>query len=176
MTYDAVFDSEDDETEETSRVEVERDVIDASDEDERRARGQGAPAAEFRLTCPDKTGLGADICRVAFEFGLVVTRGDFSTDGVWALVLLTVRAGKVRAGDVRVVGERKRSATKAARTERGAGGGSNESASGASSDERGELGVREGGGGGERGERTRIGEGERAGTTRRGGRGGGAQV
>lgn len=104
VTYDAVFDSEDDETEETSRVEVERDVVDASDEDERRARGQGAPAAEFRLTCPDKTGLGADICRVAFEFGLVVTRGDFSTDGVWALVLLTVRAGKVRAGDVRVVG------------------------------------------------------------------------
>ena len=40
MTYDAVFDSEDDETEETSRVEVERDVVDASDEDERRARGR----------------------------------------------------------------------------------------------------------------------------------------
>ena len=70
----------------------------------RGARRSRAPAAEFRLTCPDKTGLGADICRVAFEFGLVVTRGDFSTDGVWALVLLTVRAGKVRAGDVRVVG------------------------------------------------------------------------
>ena len=40
VTYDAVFDSEDDETEETSRVEVERDVVDASDEDER------LPAAE----------------------------------------------------------------------------------------------------------------------------------
>ena len=50
------------------------------------------------MTCPDKTGLGADICRVVFEFGLVVTRGDFTTDGVWALVLLTVRAGALDRG------------------------------------------------------------------------------
>jgi len=56
------------------------------------------PCAEFRVTCPDKTGLGADICRVVFEFGLVVTRGDFTTDGVWALVLLTVRAGALDRG------------------------------------------------------------------------------
>ena len=55
------------------------------------------PAAEFRLTCPDKTGLGADICRTVFEFGLVVTRGDFTTDGVWALVLLTLRAGNPKS-------------------------------------------------------------------------------
>lgn len=59
----------------------------------------GTPTAEFRLTCPDKTGLGADICRVVFEFGLVVTRGDFTTDGVWALVLLTVRAGHAGSGE-----------------------------------------------------------------------------
>ena len=57
-----------------------------------------APCAEFRVTCPDKTGLGADICRVVFEFGLVVTRGDFTTDGVWALVLLTARAGALDRG------------------------------------------------------------------------------
>ena len=56
------------------------------------------PCAEFRVTCPDKTGLGADICRVVFEFGLVVTRGDFTTDGVWALVLLTARAGALDRG------------------------------------------------------------------------------
>ena len=56
------------------------------------------PCAEFRVTCPDKTGLGADICRVVFEFGLVATRGDFTTDGVWALVLLTVRAGALDRG------------------------------------------------------------------------------
>lgn len=67
--------------------------------------GTGAPAAEFRLTCPDKTGLGADICRTVFEFGLVVTRGDFTTDGVWALVLLTLRAGNPRDYRVREITE-----------------------------------------------------------------------
>ena len=107
VSYDAVFDSDDDDDDgdgdggDADERATDVDTVDGSDDDARRARGAGAPAAEFRLTCPDKTGLGADICRVAFEFGLVVTRGDFTTDGVWALVLLTVRAGKVRAGDVR---------------------------------------------------------------------------
>jgi len=109
VSYDAVFDSDDDDDDgddgdDADERSTDVDARDGSDDDARRARGAGAPAAEFRLTCPDKTGLGADICRVAFEFGLVVTRGDFTTDGVWALVLLTVRAGKVRAGDVRGVG------------------------------------------------------------------------
>jgi len=107
VTFDAVFDSDDDDDDDDA---TDVDTVDGSDDDARRARGMGAPAAEFRLTCPDKTGLGADICRVAFEFGLVVTRGDFTTDGVWALVLLTVRAGKVRAGDVRGVERGRRGA------------------------------------------------------------------
>jgi len=74
---------------------------------------ESVPTAEFRLTCPDKTGLGADICRVVFEFGLVVTRGDFTTDGVWALVLLTARAGRAEvvrdfAGESECDGENER--------------------------------------------------------------------
>jgi len=79
-------------------------VVDGDADDEKyvsyeELTSEDVPTAEFRLTCPDKTGLGADICRVVFEFGLVVTRGDFTTDGVWALVLLTVRAGHAEVSD-----------------------------------------------------------------------------
>mmetsp|Transcript_4209 Transcript_4209/g.13813 ORF Transcript_4209/g.13813 Transcript_4209/m.13813 type:complete len:672 (-) Transcript_4209:103-2118(-) len=45
-----------------------------------------------RVTCPDKTGLGADLARTIFDFGLVVVKGDFATDGQWAFVLLTIYA------------------------------------------------------------------------------------
>ncbi|ACO67583.1 predicted protein, partial [Micromonas commoda] len=44
-----------------------------------------------RVTCPDKTGLGSDITRTIFDFGFVVLKGDFATDGKWAFVLVTVR-------------------------------------------------------------------------------------
>ena len=43
-----------------------------------------------RVTCPDKTGLGADLARGIFDFGLVIVKGDFATDGSWAFVLLTI--------------------------------------------------------------------------------------
>ncbi|KAI6669201.1 hypothetical protein NL676_004086 [Syzygium grande] len=33
------------------------------------------------VSCPDKTGLGCDLCRVILLFGLSITRGDMSTDG-----------------------------------------------------------------------------------------------
>ena len=45
--------------------------------------------AQVRVTCPDKTGL--DQTRTIFDFGLVVLKGDFATDGKWAFVLCTVK-------------------------------------------------------------------------------------
>ncbi|CAH9073069.1 unnamed protein product [Cuscuta europaea] len=42
------------------------------------------------VNCPDKTGLGCDICRTLLEFGLYVRKGDFSTDGIWCYVVLWV--------------------------------------------------------------------------------------
>ena len=47
--------------------------------------------AQVRVTCPDKTGLAADIARTLFDFGLVTVKGDFATDGKWAFVLVTVK-------------------------------------------------------------------------------------
>ncbi|XP_047328601.1 ACT domain-containing protein ACR9-like [Impatiens glandulifera] len=38
--------------------------------------------------CPDKAGLGCDICRIILEFGLCITRGDFQTDGKWCYIVL----------------------------------------------------------------------------------------
>lgn len=42
------------------------------------------------VNCPDKAGLGCDLCRIVLEFGLYVTRGDFSTDGKWCYIVLWV--------------------------------------------------------------------------------------
>ncbi|PKA56383.1 hypothetical protein AXF42_Ash014886 [Apostasia shenzhenica] len=42
------------------------------------------------VNCPDKTGLGCDLCRITLEFGLCITRGDVSTDGQWCFVVLWV--------------------------------------------------------------------------------------
>ncbi|EYU36259.1 hypothetical protein ABFS82_14G250800 [Erythranthe guttata] len=42
------------------------------------------------VNCPDKTGLGCDICHTILEFGLYITRGDVSTDGIWCYVVLWV--------------------------------------------------------------------------------------
>ncbi|KAI4317436.1 hypothetical protein L6164_025303 [Bauhinia variegata] len=42
------------------------------------------------VNCPDKTGLGCDICRIILEFGLYVTKGDFATDGIWCYIVLWV--------------------------------------------------------------------------------------
>ncbi|XP_010253240.1 PREDICTED: ACT domain-containing protein ACR9-like isoform X2 [Nelumbo nucifera] len=42
------------------------------------------------VNCPDKAGLGCDLCRIILEFGLCITRGDVSTDGKWCYILLWV--------------------------------------------------------------------------------------
>ncbi|XP_051143480.1 ACT domain-containing protein ACR9 [Andrographis paniculata] len=42
------------------------------------------------VNCPDKTGLGCDICHSILEYGLYITRGDVSTDGKWCYVILWV--------------------------------------------------------------------------------------
>jgi UTP:GlnB (protein PII) uridylyltransferase len=40
---------------------------------------------------PDATGLGCDIARVMFDFGLNIVHGDFSTDGQWSFLMFRVR-------------------------------------------------------------------------------------
>lgn len=42
------------------------------------------------VNCPDKTGLGCDICRIILDFGLYISKGDFSTDGIWCYIVLWV--------------------------------------------------------------------------------------
>ncbi|CAK9188315.1 unnamed protein product [Ilex paraguariensis] len=42
------------------------------------------------VNCPDKTGLACDICRTILEFGLYITKGDVSTDGLWCYIILWV--------------------------------------------------------------------------------------
>lgn len=42
------------------------------------------------VNCPDKAGLGCDLCRIVLEFGLYVNRGDFATDGKWCYIVLWV--------------------------------------------------------------------------------------
>ncbi|XP_031268231.1 ACT domain-containing protein ACR9-like [Pistacia vera] len=49
------------------------------------------------VNCPDKTGLGCDICRIILEFGLYIAKGDISTDGRWCYIVLWVvpRSGSI---------------------------------------------------------------------------------
>ncbi|XP_021716193.1 ACT domain-containing protein ACR9-like [Chenopodium quinoa] len=42
------------------------------------------------VNCPDKSGLGLDICRTILDFGLFISKGDVSTDGKWCYVVLWV--------------------------------------------------------------------------------------
>lgn len=42
------------------------------------------------VNCPDKLGLGCDLTRIVLDFGLYITRGDFSTDGRWCYVVFWV--------------------------------------------------------------------------------------
>ncbi|KAI5680754.1 hypothetical protein M9H77_01981 [Catharanthus roseus] len=42
------------------------------------------------VNCPDKTGLGCDLCRIILFFGLVVVRVDVSTDGKWCYLVFWV--------------------------------------------------------------------------------------
>ncbi|KQJ91634.1 ACT domain-containing protein ACR10 [Brachypodium distachyon] len=54
------------------------------------------------ISCPDKTGLGCDLCRVVLLFGLNVLKGDMSTDGRWCYIVLWVvaRRGRTMAWDL----------------------------------------------------------------------------
>ncbi|KAF9674920.1 hypothetical protein SADUNF_Sadunf10G0177700 [Salix dunnii] len=45
------------------------------------------------VNCPDKTGLGCDLCRVILLFGLSICREDAQTDGKWCYLVFWV-AGK----------------------------------------------------------------------------------
>ncbi|XP_052173555.1 ACT domain-containing protein ACR10 [Diospyros lotus] len=42
------------------------------------------------VNCPDKTGLGCDLCRLILFFGLSIVRGDVSTDGRWCYIVFWV--------------------------------------------------------------------------------------
>ncbi|PIA39023.1 hypothetical protein AQUCO_02700299v1 [Aquilegia coerulea] len=47
-------------------------------------------ARVITVNCPDKTGLGCDLCRIILDFGLSITKGDVSTDGKWCYVVFWV--------------------------------------------------------------------------------------
>ncbi|KAK4790047.1 hypothetical protein SAY86_017351 [Trapa natans] len=42
------------------------------------------------VNCPDKTGLGCDLCRIILLFGLSIHKGDVSTDGKWCYIVFWV--------------------------------------------------------------------------------------
>lgn len=42
------------------------------------------------VNCPDKTGLGCDLCRIILLFGLSIAKGDVSTDGTWCYLVFWV--------------------------------------------------------------------------------------
>ncbi|KAJ4829826.1 ACT domain-containing protein acr10 [Turnera subulata] len=42
------------------------------------------------VNCPDKTGLGCDLCRVILLFGLSICRADAQTDGKWCYLVFWV--------------------------------------------------------------------------------------
>ena len=52
----------------------------------------GDRSADVRICSPDATGFGCDLARTMFDFGLVVERGDFSTDSKWSFLMFKVRA------------------------------------------------------------------------------------
>jgi hypothetical protein len=56
----------------------------------------GDRSADVRICSPDATGFGCDLARTMFDFGLVVERGDFSTDGKWSFLMFKVRAAARR--------------------------------------------------------------------------------
>lgn len=50
---------------------------------------EGDPTV-ITVNCPDKTGLGCDLCRIILFFGLNIVRGDVSTDGKWCYIVFWV--------------------------------------------------------------------------------------
>jgi hypothetical protein len=75
----------------------------------------GDRSADVRICSPDATGFGCDLARTMFDFGLVVERGDFSTDGKWSFLMFKVRAlvraARARDGMPRFAGSCARDAT-----------------------------------------------------------------
>lgn len=53
--------------------------------------------AHVKVSSPDQVGLGCDLARVLFDFGLLVDSGDFSTDGTWVHMLFVVRSKHTHA-------------------------------------------------------------------------------
>ncbi|KAM7264107.1 hypothetical protein ACFE04_001790 [Oxalis oulophora] len=50
---------------------------------------EGDPSV-ITVNCPDKTGLGCDLCRILLFFGLNIVKGDVSTDGKWCYLVFWV--------------------------------------------------------------------------------------
>ncbi|KAK6126249.1 hypothetical protein DH2020_039994 [Rehmannia glutinosa] len=55
----------------------------------RQSEKEGEPCV-ITVNCPDKTGLGCDLCRIILFFGLTVVRIDVSTDGKWCYIVFWV--------------------------------------------------------------------------------------
>lgn len=55
----------------------------------RQSEGEEEPSV-ITVNCPDKTGLGCDLCRIILFFGLTVVRIDVSTDGKWCYIVFWV--------------------------------------------------------------------------------------
>nr|XP_043621407.1 ACT domain-containing protein ACR9-like [Erigeron canadensis] len=54
-----------------------------------KGKKQGDPFV-ITVNCPDKAGLGCDICWIILDFGLCIVKGDFTTDGIWCYIVLWV--------------------------------------------------------------------------------------
>ncbi|EXB52244.1 hypothetical protein L484_001846 [Morus notabilis] len=54
-----------------------------------KGKAPGEPSV-VTVNCPDKTGLGCDICRIILDFEIYITKGDISTDGIWCYIVLWV--------------------------------------------------------------------------------------
>ncbi|KAI4347676.1 hypothetical protein L6164_008466 [Bauhinia variegata] len=52
---------------------------------------KGGDPTVITVNCPDKTGLGCDLCRIILLFGLSISKGDVITDGRWCYIVLWVR-------------------------------------------------------------------------------------
>eukprot|EP00249_Psilotum_nudum_P013587 c24410_g1_i4 orf=284-1642(+) len=55
----------------------------------RLGQNRGDPSV-ITINCPDQLGLGCDVSRIIFEFGLRVVRLDLSTDGRWCFAIFWV--------------------------------------------------------------------------------------
>ncbi|XAR69150.1 [Protein-PII] uridylyltransferase [Bertholletia excelsa] len=55
----------------------------------RQSEKEGEPCV-ITVNCPDKTGLGSDLCRLILFFGLTIYRVDVSTDGKWCYIVFWV--------------------------------------------------------------------------------------